>query len=143
MLKVSCYHAEIINLSLKNNNMIEKFPILNTKKRFLGYVKIYTISISEKNIVETVKMFQDNISTKLKKEWYITFHNAERVIIVFRKRIFNLNGKGIMPVYQKILNTSNAEDKEKWDEMISYANSLGIPDSQCDFLPEDFDKQEY
>lgn len=27
--------------------------------------------------------------------------------------------------------------------MIAYAKSLGIPDAQCDFLPEDFEKIEY
>ena len=31
----------------------------------------------------------------------------------------------------------------RWDDMIQYAKSLGVPDEQCDFLPEDFTKQEY
>lgn len=74
----------------------------------------------------------------MNKEWYITFHTTENVIIVFRKRIFNLSGKGIKPIYQKCIDTSCAEEKQKWDDMIAYAKSLGIPDSQCDFLPEDF-----
>ncbi|MDD4434182.1 MAG: hypothetical protein PHN48_10905 [Parabacteroides sp.] len=90
------YHAEVINLSLKDKEMIKKYPLLSVKKRYLGYVKI-----------------------------------------------FYLSGKGITPVYQKCINTSHADDKQKWDEMISYAKTLGIPDEQCDFLPEDFDKMEY
>ena len=89
---MSCFHAEIINLSLKDSSIIKKFPMLDVKKRFLGYVKIYTISIPENDIEETIRIFQKNMSTKLKKEWYITFHNVERVIIVFRKRIFDLSG---------------------------------------------------
>lgn len=130
------YYAEVINLSLKNDKILEDFPILSIKKRFLGLLKIFTIEVDEKNIDETVKLFQKNMSTKLRKEWYITFHTEEKVIIVFRKRIFKLSGKGIVPVYQKVLDVSGAEDKEKWEEVIRYAKSLGVPDNQCDFLPE-------
>ena len=130
------YYAEVINLSLKNDKILEGFPILRIKKRFLGLLKIYTIEVDEKNIDETVRLFQKNMSTKLRKEWYITFHTEEKVIIVFRKRIFKLSGKGIVPVYQKVLDVSGAEDKEKWEEVIRYAKSLGVPDNQCDFLPE-------
>jgi len=137
------YHAEIINLSQKDDSIMKQFSILEVRKRFLGYVKIFTVSIPEANIAEAVNKFQANMSTKLKKEWYITFHNAGNVIIVFRKKIFELSGKGINPVYQQLLATTDAVDKEKWDEMIKYAKSLGIPDSQCDFLPPGFSKQCY
>lgn len=140
---MSVYHAEVINLSLKETNLVHQFQILKVKKRFLGFVKIYTISIPSKDIKETVKIFQENMSTNLKKEWYITFHNAERVIIVFREKIFDLSGKGINPTYQKKIDVSKSEDEVKWNEMIAYAKSLGIPDEQCDFLPEDFMEQKY
>lgn len=140
---MSCYHAEIINLSLKDSKPIKDFSILNVKKRFLGYVKIYTISVPETIIEETVTMFQKNLSTKLKKEWYITFHNDKKVIIVFRNRLFYLSSKGLSPVYQQKLDTIHAEEKDKWDELLVYANSLGIPDKQCDFLPENFESQDY
>lgn len=141
--KMKSYHAEVINLSLKDKTMLKKYPVLHIKKRFLGYVKIYTISIAENDIEKAVQAFQSNMSTALNKEWYITFHTAENVIVVFRKRIFNLSGRGITPIYQKCIDTSHAEEKQKWDEMIAYAKSLGIPDSQCDFLPEDFNKNGY
>jgi len=143
MNMVCNYHAEIINLSQKDDSIMKQFSILEVRKRFLGYVKIFTVSIPEANIAEAVNKFQANMSTKLKKEWYITFHNAGNVIIVFRKKIFELSGKGINPVYQQLLATTDAVDKEKWDEMIKYAKSLGIPDSQCDFLPPGFSKQCY
>ena len=58
------------------------------------------------------------------------------MIVVFRKRVFKLSGKGINPVYQKCIDTTSADDREKWDEMIEYAKSLGVPEEQCDFLPE-------
>ena len=138
-----CYHAEIINLSLKDSRMLKSFQILDIKKRFLRCVKKYTIVVPQDSIEETIELFQKNLSTKLKKEWYITFHNEEKIIVVFRNKIFKLSGKGIKPTYQKILDTSQAEEKEQWDEMIVYAKSLGIPDEQCDFLPEDFAEQIY
>lgn len=137
------YHAEVINLSLKNDKMLEGFQILHTNKRFLGFVKIITIAIPEDEIEKTVELFQKKMSTRLNKEWYITFHNAERVIVVFRKRIFHLSGKGIVPIYQKLLDVSRAEEKDNWEELIQYAKSLGVPDSQCDFLPENFEKESY
>lgn len=106
-------------------------------------VKIYTVELPSEKIEEIAKHFQSNMSTNLKKEWYITFHNRERIIIIFRTRIFDLSGKGIIPVHGKMLDVSYAEDKENWNELINYAKELGIPNSQCDFLPEDFSKRIY
>lgn len=37
----------------------------------------------------------------------------------------------------------HAAEKDKRDEMIGYAKSLGVPDNQCDFLPEDFRNRDY
>ena len=142
-IEMESYYAEVINLSLKDKKMLKKFPIIKCQSRFLGLCKIYTISIPEKNIDESVNAFQQNMSTALNKEWYITFHTSENVIIVFREKVFNLSGKGIKPVYQKCIDTADAEDKDNWEEMIQYAKSLGIPDEQCDFLPENFAQQEY
>ena len=42
-----------------------------------------------------------------------------------------------------VLDVSRVEDKDKWEELIQYAKSLGVPDSQCDFLPENFAKETY
>ena len=137
------YHAEVINISLKYKGMIKKYPILNIRKRYLGLIKIYTISIPEDDIENAVEQFRKNLGTALKKEWYITFHTAEQVIVVFRERIFRMSGKGIAPVVRKCLDTTHAEDKEKWDELIAYAKSVGVPDDQCDILPEDFREQDY
>jgi len=41
------------------------------------------------------------------------------------------------------MDTSDARDKGVWDEMIIYAKSIGVPDDQCDFLPEDYASQNY
>lgn len=140
---MSCYHGEVINLSLRDVTMLNKFKIIDIKSVFLGLVKIYTVELPSEKIEEIAKHFQSNMSTNLKKEWYITFHNRERIIIIFRTRIFDLSGKGIIPVHGKMLDVSYAEDKENWNELINYAKELGIPNSQCDFLPEDFSKRIY
>ena len=140
---MSRYYGEVINLSLRDISMLKKFKIVCIKKRFLGLAKIYTVELPSKKIEEIAKDFQSNMSTSLKKEWYITFHNRERVIVIFRTRIFDLSGKGITPIHGKMLDISHAEDKENWNELISYAKKLGVPNSQCDFLPEDFSKRTY
>ena len=56
---------------------------------------------------------------------------------------YKVSGKGINPVYQKCIDTTSANDREKWDEMIEYAKSLGVPEEQCDFLPEKFMEDNY
>ncbi len=57
----------------------------------------------------------------------ITFHNRERVIVIFRTRIFDLSGKGITPIHGKILDISHAEDKENGNGLISYAKNYVKP----------------
>jgi len=135
---MSYYRAEVVNLSLKNVNVINNYKTIDIKKRFWGFVKIYTLLIPSEKIEETVNYFQSNMSTRLKKEWYITFYNENKVIIVFRSKIFKLSPRGISPIHEKLIDISSAEQKNEWNEMINYAKSLGIPDSQCDFLPEKF-----
>lgn len=98
--------------------------------------KIYTILIPERDIDDAVKLFQSNLSTALNKEWYITFHTAEKVIVVFREKVFRVSGKGIIPIYQKCVDTSYAEDKQKWNEVVEYAKPLGVPDEQCEKCSE-------
>lgn len=137
------YHAEIINLSLQNEKLLLRLPIVSLKKRFLGYVKIYTVCIAEDALEEAVKSFQSNMSTKLNKEWYLTFHNAEHIIVVFREKVFRLSGKGVVAAYQKTPDISRAQDKAQWEELLEYARVLGIPQDQCDFLPEDFSRRDY
>jgi len=137
------YHAAIINLSQIDTSIFKYLDIINIRKRFFGIVKIYKIAIPEEYVQETVSRVQTNMSKKLKKEWYATFYNTEKAIIVFREKIFELSTKGITPVYRQILDTSNANDKKRWDEMIIYAKSLRIPYSQLDFLPPDFKTEQY
>jgi|GEM_PF-657942 len=137
------YHAVIINLSQLDTSVFKSFNIINIQKRFLGIIKLYKISVHEKDIPETVSIVQSNMSRKLKKEWYVTFYNSERAIIVFRNKKFELSTNGITPMYQKKLNTINAADKEIWDKMICYAKSLNIPDSQLDFLPVGYKTENY
>jgi len=137
------YHAVIINISQIDKSIFERYKILDIKKRFLGLLKLYRINVPETDIENAAKEVQLNMSTKLKKEWYATFYNAERCIIVFRKKVFHLSTNGIYPVYQQKINTARADEKIKWDEMLMYAKTLGIPDKQLDFLPSDYKIEVY
>ena len=67
-----CYHGEVINLSLRDVTMLNKFKIIDIKKRFLGLVKIYTVELPSEKIEEIVKHFQSNMSKNLKKELLFT-----------------------------------------------------------------------
>ncbi|MDD3260317.1 MAG: hypothetical protein PHU79_00155 [Oscillospiraceae bacterium] len=137
------YHAEVLDVSLVQKKMLKEYTAVSVRKRFLGLLKIYTISIPENQIEETVKRFQNNLGNALHKEWYITFHTDHQAIVLFREKSFRLNTEGIQPVHYQLLNTEGAADKQNWDNMIAYARSLGVPDDQCDFLPDDYKTQQY
>lgn len=137
------YHAEVINLSLRNKKILANYTIQSVRKRFLGLLKIYTITVPADSVDDVITSFQKNMSTKLNKEWYITFHTNEDAIIVFRQKIFPLDTKDIQPVFQQQIDVSGMEDNLEWKNMISYAKSIGVPDNQCDFLPLDFRDQDY
>lgn len=110
--KMKNYHAEVLDVSLKQKKMLKEYTVLEVKKRFCGLLKIYIISIPENIIEETVQKFQKNMGTALHKEWYITFHTDTQAIILFRNRIFKLNTTGIVPIPYKLLSTFNAKDKK-------------------------------
>ena len=55
----------------------DKFKVIGVRERFLGFVKIYKISILENNLSEILTLVQHNMSRKLSKEWYATFHNTD------------------------------------------------------------------
>jgi hypothetical protein len=137
------YHSEIVNLSQNNTNIFNEFNVIGVRKRFLGFVKIYKISIPENDLSETLTLVQHNMSRKLGKEWYATFHNADKAIVIFREKAFSLFTIGIIPEYQKCLSTDSAKEKQQWNEMLNYAKALGIPNSQLDFLPPDFMTEAY
>ena len=70
------YHAEIVNLSLKNKKMIKEYVILKCRKRFWGLCKIYTIIIPERDIDDAVNMFQEEnvlLNISLRKTHGIRF----------------------------------------------------------------------
>jgi hypothetical protein len=137
------YHADLVNLSQINTNIFKQFNVISIRKRFLGIIKIYKIKIPPNDLHNVIVSVQANMSKKLNKEWYVSFYNTEQIIVVFRKKIFELSTNGITPIYMKKLDTTNATDKEKWDEMINYAKSLHIPDNQLDFLSPNFRTETY
>lgn len=94
IIEMKCYHAEVINLSLKDKKMIKKYPVLKCKNRFLGLCKIYTISISENDIEDVVKAFQKNMSTSLKKRmvYYVSY---------IRRRNCSFSGKNLCFVEER------------------------------------------
>ena len=47
---MSYYHAEVVNLSLKNVDIINNYKTIDIKKRVWGFVKIYTLLIPSEKI---------------------------------------------------------------------------------------------
>lgn len=107
---MSCYHGEVINLSLRDVSILNKFKIIDIKKRFLGLVKIYTVELPSEKIENIVKYFQSNMSTNLKKNGILPFtiekefssFFAREYLIYLEKVLYLFMEKYLMFLMRKI-----------------------------------------
>ncbi|OGE76545.1 MAG: hypothetical protein A3K06_02115 [Candidatus Doudnabacteria bacterium RIFCSPHIGHO2_01_52_17] len=122
------YRGTIIEESLRNKQILESVKILQTKvervteKHKTPWIKqwtLHTVEIPE----ELANQLAENLSSDLDEEhaWYADYKNGEHHYIVYRGKIFKVDLKN--PVLYK--------------EAKQYGISLGIPEYQVDFVPED------
>ena len=120
------YRGVIIEESLKNPDVLKEILILSTEiepvteEHQTPWIKnwtIHTVEIPNTKATEvTLKLSQS-----LENDWYADFKNELYHYIIFANKVFKVNLKE--PVGYK-------DAKE-------YGISLGIPDYQLDFAPED------
>ena len=122
------YHGVIIEESLDNMEVLDKVKIIKTKvspvneKHKTPWVKqwtLHTVEIPEQDAGKVA----EQLSKDLDKEhaWYADFKNENYHFIVYRGKIFKVDLK--TPILYK--------DAKK------FGISLGIPEYQVDFTPED------
>lgn len=122
------YRGIIIEESLENNNILKTLKILSTKiklateKHKTPWVKqwtLHTVEIPE----ESAQEIAEKLSSSLDKNysWYADYKNDSYHFIVYRNKIFKVDLKN--PILYR--------DAKK------YGISLGIPEYQVDFAPED------
>ena len=122
------YQGVIIEESLDNKAVLSEVKIVKTKISPVGekhktpWVKqwtLHTVEIPEKD----GEKIADQLSKGLDKKhaWYADFKNGNYHFIIYRDKVFKVDLKN--PILYK-----NAK---------TYGISLGIPDYQVDFAPED------
>lgn len=108
------YKGVIVEESLNDNRVLNEFEVIglcisgqeNPSERW----HLYTVIVSEEEI--------EKLSGYIKDKWYMHFLKGRQIIAIFR-------GKKFIFDY---------DDKSTWKPAIEYGLSIGIPESQLDFL---------
>ncbi len=122
------YQGVIIEESLENKYILKEVKISETKveevveEHKTPWIKqwtLHTVGIPEnqaKSVAEKISKALDS-----KHNWYADFKNDTHHYIIFRDKVFYIDRK----------------NKEQYDEAKQYGISLGIPEYQVDFAPDD------
>jgi hypothetical protein len=122
------YKGVIIEESLEAKEVLSRVRIVSTKvERVTGrhgtpWLKQWTLHTVEMPYGEADTITK-MISNSFERDhaWYADFKNNTRHYVIFRSKIFRIDRKS----------------KEQYDEAKRYGLSLGIPEHQLDFAPDD------
>ncbi|MFA6404468.1 MAG: hypothetical protein WCW03_00450 [Candidatus Paceibacterota bacterium] len=122
------YKGVIIEESLEKKDILKDVKILDTKveevveEHKTPWIKqwtLHTVEILEnqaRDVAEKISKVLDS-----KHDWYADFKNGTHHYIIFRDKVFYIDRKS----------------KEQYNEAKHYGISLGIPEYQVDFAPDD------
>jgi len=80
---------------------------------------LHTVEIPENQVKDVAEKISKALDSK--HDWYADFKNNTHHYIIFRNKVFYIDRK----------------NKEQYDEAKRYGISLGIPEYQVDFAPDD------
>lgn len=122
------YQGVIIEESLESKDVLKKVKIISTKvEQVTDEHKTPWISQWTLHTVELLEAEAATIAGKISKSldsehsWYADFKNKTHHYIIFRDKVFYIDRKS----------------KEQYEEARHYGISLGIPEYQVDFAPDD------
>lgn len=124
------YKGVIIEESLEDKSVLDKVKILSTKieKTTPGHktpwVKqwtLHTVEIPDEEAEETAQMLSRVLDYSHNSGWYADFKNDQFHYVIFKNKVFNIR----------------LDDAEGFKKAKQYGISLGIPEYQVDFAPED------
>lgn len=119
------YHSIIIEESLENPKVLEKYKILKTKLSPEESWHLHIVEISEP-LEEAIRKIQ-NAMLPDKPYYFHIYNEGKTLIIIFKDKIFHLN-----PI-----------DQSTWREVRKYgASKLNIPPEQLDFYPSKISEEE-
>jgi len=124
------YQGVIIEESLENKEVLKKIKIISTKVEpitdehktpWLSQWTLHTVEIPDNEAKEIAEGISKSLDRNHGGSWYADFKNDTHHYIIFRDKIFYIDRKS----------------KEQYDEAKRYGISLGIPEYQVDFAPDD------
>jgi hypothetical protein len=116
----------IIEESLENRDVLKKVKIIKTKigkvtdrhqTPWLSKWTLHIVEVHEDQVSEIAREISKAFDSKHGASWYADFKNKAHHFIIFRNKIFFIDG----------------QSKEQYDEVKQYGLSLGIPEYQLDF----------
>ena len=117
------WHGIVIDQSLKDKSVVDGLKILGTKEE--GEWKVYKVEVEDDKLQDTIQLIQPILNSG---GWYVHFYNdsGEKLTVVFRNRVFEL-----------------VNNPSFWNQVIEYGKSVGVPESEMDFKPNNFDKEDF
>ena len=122
------YKGIIIEESLENKDILKDVNILETKVEEVtedhktSWIKqwtLHTVEIQENQVASIAKKISKALDSQ--HSWYADFKNDTHHYIIFRDKVFYID----------------RNNKEQYNEAKRYGISLGIPEHQVDFAPDD------
>lgn len=121
------YRGIIIEESLENRAILKRVKILSTrvenvtekhKTPWVSQWTMHTVEVSEAKAGEIADEIKRSLDHK--HSWYADFKNKIHHYIIFRDKVFSIDRKS----------------KEQYDKVKRHGISLGIPEYQLDFAPD-------
>lgn len=122
------YHGVIVEESLTNKDVLKKVKIISTKVEqvtdehktpWISQWTLHTIQVPESKTATIAGEIKKSLDSK--HSWYADFKNKTHHYIIFYDKIFYIDRK----------------NGEQYSEAKRYGISLGIPEYQVDFAPDD------
>ena len=122
------YQGVIIEESLENKGILKDVKISDTKVEevveehktpWIKHWTLHAVEIPENQASSVAKKISKELDSK--HNWYADFKNDTHHYIIFRDKVFYIDRK----------------NKGQYDEAKRYGISLGIPEYQVDFAPDD------
>ena len=118
----------IIEESLENKDILRDVKIFETKieevteehkTQWIKQWTLHTVEIPANQVAGVAEKISKALDSK--HDWYADFKNETHHYIIFRDKVFFIDRKST----------------EQYDEAKHYGISLGIPEYQVDFAPDD------
>lgn len=124
------FKGVIIEESLENNSFLKEVNIVDTKVEeittehqtpWLKQWTLHTVEIPEEKAEEIAQKLSKMLDCSHNSSWYADFKNDQFAYIIFKNKVFKIR----------------QDDSEGFKKAKEYGISLGIPEYQVDFTPND------